>query len=1244
MRVLRSLSAQITTGNITGTVKDAQGGVIPGATVTLIDEAKGTRSAPATTDGTGAYTFPNVTAATYTVEVTMSGFKTAQRRGVPVSGGDRVSVPSMTLEVGGQTEAVTVIAESPLVQAQSGERSFTVTTQQVENLPINHGNFTSLVQLTPGVIEGGASAGGTRIGGAGQNNIMMDGISAMDTGNNGQMISMNIESIAEVKILTQGYQAEYGRSSGLQITAVSKSGSNRLRGSAYDLLTDSKWNSTRKLTKLNGDPKPLATTKTLGYSIGGPVGKPGGHNKLFFFYSHEYVPTNNPINSGNPIRFRVPTAAERAGDFSQTLDQNGNLFNFIKDPSINGACNATDQTACFADGGVLGKIPANRTYALGLAILSRYPAANHTQIAGQNYNFELGGAGGTPLPIVKQLRQQPALRLDYQFSPKLRLSWTYGGDRQRVLTTPGLIPGMTDVLFPYPFITKYSINANYMLSPTMFLEGTYGFIRNELTGGNENGILMNESANRLNGLASFPLLYPDAGIVPTGSYAYQVLQAVKPPFWDGTKMNLPPTFSWGGGRIGAQPPNQRYPGWLNINRTQDVSISLTKIAGRHAMKAGFYNNHSFKAQNIGGTAFQGAVQFDTNSNNALDTGFPYANAAVGVFNQYTQGSKFVEGSMLYNNVEAYVQDNWKVSSRLTVDAGVRFTHQQPQYDQFQQMSNFFPDQWKASAAPVLYISGCNNGAVVCSGNIKNAMNPITGQILVLPNSANSQAAIGTPVPGIGNPVNGIRRAGDGISKYGYTWPNIVVGPRFGVAYDMTGNQNLIFRGGGGIFYDRPDGNTVFSIPGNPPIATSIDLRTGQFQNLNPGLSFLPVPGMTTFQYDAKVPASAQWEFEVQKTLPWASVASVAYVGNHGYNRLGAFQNGNLVNLNAIDFGAAYLAQNQDLTLGTQAVPGAGAYTQSSLLRPYRGLGSINQNTTEFHDTYHSIQSNFNRRFRNGFSFGAFYTLSLSFKGNTGLTQRLQHNADGTVSIRADQAAYEDLNQMLNLQRHLLKANWVWNLPKVPTNGAAMKAVGLVVNDWQLSGIFTGQSGSRYDLGFGYNNFGSAVNLTGSPDYGNARGGTNFDAGARIIYKATTDDGCSRNQYQQFDTANVAGPTYGSVGLESGRNVLIGCPIMRTDLAVARNIRFGKGGRQFQLRVDAFNVFNQAAVNGRGNSIQFNSPTDQTATNLNTNADGTPVATRLQPKNAGFGAANSWTTNPINGNYQRVIQITFRVQF
>ncbi len=187
--------------------------------------------------------------------------------------------------------------------------------------------------------------------------------------------------------------------------------------------------------------------------------------------------------------------------------------------------------------------------------------------------------------------------------------------------------------------------------------------------------------------------------------------------------------------------------------------------------------------------------------------------------------------------------------------------------------------------------------------------------------------------------------------------------------------------------------------------------------------------MVTFQYNAKVPASVQWQAGIQKTLPWASVVDVSYVGNHGYNRLGGFQGGTTVNLNAIDFGAAYLPQNQDLTKGSTTIPGQNALT-ANIIRPYRGLGNIAQNTTEFHDMYHSIQANFNRRFRNGFSFGANYVLSLSFTGNTGLQKRLQHNADGSYSVRADQADYEALNNTLNLQRHLIKLNWVWDLPRL----------------------------------------------------------------------------------------------------------------------------------------------------------------------------------------------------------------------
>ena len=1224
--------AQITTGSVTGIVRDASGAVIPGASVVLISETRGTKSAPVITNDTGNYVFPNVTADTYTVEVMLDGFKSVRRGNITVSGGDRVGMPALTLEPGAIAETITVTGESPIVQSQSGERSFAVTSAQLEHLPFARGNFTSVTAFVPGVVPTGASAGGTRLGGAGQNNILMDGISAMDTGNNGQMLNMNIDSIGEVKILTQGYQAEYGRSSGLQITAVTKSGTNRYRGSAYDVMTDSDWDSNSWVNIKNGDPKVKTNTKTLGYTIGGPVGKPGGSNKLFFFYSHEYRPVTTAINNGNPIRIRVPTAAERAGDFSQTRDNTGALFNLIKDPTSTAACTATSTAGCFQANGVLGQIPADRLYGSGIALLSRYPLPNVTQLAGMSYNYEVAA------PTVDNLTQQPAVRVDYQLSSKLRFTGKYSGQRARRLITPGTIEGFNDVLNPYPYITNYGVTGNYVINATTFLEGTYGFIRNQLAGGasigatGTGGILVTDSSNRLASLPNFPLIYPEAGVVDERYYAFKVLNDLAPGWWDGNRINLPPAFGWGSriqgsAGVGALPgpPNQVFPGFLNINRTQDVAISLTKVWGDHSLKAGFYNNHSYKAQNTGagGVAnlgFQGYVNFGNDTNNALDTGFGFANAAVGVFTQYLQQSKLIEGSMIYNNTEFYVQDNWKVNSRLTLDYGLRFTRQQPQHDQFQQMSNFFVNEWSKARAPLLYISGCNNGATVCSGNARNAVDPRTGIILTAPGAANTAAAIGTVIPNSGSLTNGIHQAGDGIADTSYVWPTLVLAPRFGAAYDLLGNQRFILRGGGGLFYDRPDGNTVFSIPGNPPISTSQDLRNGQLQTLGTGLSTVAVPALIIFQYDAQVPSSWQWQGGVQMELPWSTALDVSYVGNHGFNRLRAFQGGGggSVDLNAVDIGAAYLPENQDPTLGTSTVPGAAAYT-TNLLRPYRGFAAINEQQTRFWDTYHSIQMSLNRRFERGLAFGTNYTLGLSLKGNTGLQSRFQHAADGTISLRADQEAYEKLNENLALQRHVIKSYAAWELPDAP---AALGRVGqYLLSDWQLSGVLTAgsayqpaapqtnnQTNGRYDLTYQFQNNGANVNLTGSPDYA-----------AKLGFRGDIGSGCSDDQYRQFNTAAVVAPTYGSVGLESGRNLFGGCPNKTVDLAISKQVRL-HGNRTLQFRLDIFNAFNVVVINDRERNVIYRSPTDLTVVNSQFLPDGSLDPARLTPRTAGFGAA------------------------
>jgi hypothetical protein len=334
-------------------------------------------------------------------------------------------------------------------------------------------------------------------------------------------------------------------------------------------------------------------------------------------------------------------------------------------------------------------------------------------------------------------------------------------------------------------------------------------------------------------------------------------------------------------------------------------------------------------------------------------------------------------------------------------------------------------------------------------------------------------------------------------------------------------------------------------------------------------------------------------------------------------------------VNAVDLGTAYQPQYQDPTLGANETPGASAVTTNAL-RPYQGAGIISERMTRFHETYHSIQASFNRRFRNGVQFGLNYTLGLSDTGNTGLDLRLQHAADGSYSVRPDQAEYEALNRNAGLRRHLIKGSAVWDLPNLNSDGGGSRVLAAIVNDWQLSGVLSAGSGAPYNLGYSYQNGGGSVNLTGSPDY---------DAG--IIYLADPGSGCSSDLYRQFNAAAVTGPTYNSVGLESGRNLLRGCPDHRVDLAIARNFNLG-GGRQFQVRLDMFNLdmfnaFNTVILSARSSTIQYVSPTNLTVRNSETLPDGSIDPDRTQPKNAGFGAAT-------NASDLRNLQLTARFSF
>lgn len=1207
-------AAQLTMGTVSGTVRDAQAAAIPGATVIFTSETRGTKLPAVMSETSGDFVIPNVSPDTYTLEISHQGFKALRRSGIAVSAGDRVGLGSLTLEVGTATESVTVTAEAQLLQTQSAERSATITNTEVQNVPLLTRTFSNLIAVIPGVT--GTAQQPSRVGDSssysgGNANIMMDGVSTMDSGNNALAIAVNTESIAEVKILVSNYQAEYGRNSGVQISAVTKSGTNDFHGTGFMIMRQSGWNARNKVDILNGVRKAYSRQKDLGFTIGGPIGKPGHQNKLFFFYSHEFDPrsisiTGNNI-SGSTVFYRFPTALERAGDFSQTLDNNGNLFPYIKDPLSSNPCSATNTSGCFADGGVLGKIPTSRLYPLGQKILSLYPTPN-ISTPGLPYNYS------AMLPAQDLMSQEPVMKIDYQPWTKLRVSGKLTLWEQPATLQTGTLPGFNDTQVYKKWFYMWATTIAYSITPTTFIEGTFGRTRNDLAGcfGPTNGVApglctsavpMDKVASLSGaGLTDLPQLFPNSGVLNKDYYAFQAMQTLKSPIWDGTKMSLVPQFTWGGRVNGTYvPPNFPFPGWLNTNQNNDIAVSITKVRRSHTFKAGVYYTHSYKAQQSLAGTWQGSVNFSNDTNNSLDTGFGFANAAVGVFDQYSQLSKYVEGNYVYHNIEAFVQDNWKVNSRLTLDYGMRFVHQPPQHDKLGQGVNWLPDQWTLANAPLYYLPGCATAAP-CSGANRQAKDPRTGALL----GPNTAVAIGTLVPNSGDTLNGLFPSGkDPVPDGTYYWPALVPAPRFGVAYDVTGKQKMIFRGGFGLTFDRPSGNTVFSLIANPPNELSQTLYYSQFQTMG-GLTTSSAPNLNVYQLHSDLPSTWSWSGGLQYMLPQNMMLDVSYTGLHSYNIV------EQVNINTVDMGAAFQAGNQDPTVPASALPGGTAVTQN-MMRSIRGYGSLNMMLPRGWITSHTLQIALNRRFAHGLQFGVNDTVMLKREADAGA--RIQHNASGSWSYRPDQAQADELLADYIPTRHTFKGDFVWSIPALKNvgSGGVNQVVKAVTRDWQLSGIWSANTGTAYTVAPSFQNGAGNQNITGSPDYG-----------GRVRVVGNPGSGCSSDIYKQFNTTAFAPPQVGSVGLESGADYLRGCFYQQFDLALQRDFRFREKAR-LSVRLDAYNAFNQSHITGRNTTYQVASTTDSTIVNLPFDSSGNLLASRLKPNASGFGQATAWQT-------------------
>ncbi|MBO0720902.1 MAG: TonB-dependent receptor [Blastocatellia bacterium] len=1148
--------SQTTSGTIAGSIIDTNQAAVANATIKISDESKN-HTLTMTSDGEGRFVFPQVPPATYTMTIEAKGFKKMQKTGILLVANDKLTLGDLMLQVGEASETVTVVAEATLVQAESAERSYAIQSETVRNIAVNGRGFTALASIAPGLAVNSntgtpgditnISANGLRTS---ANNIQIDGVATVDTGNNGQMVAVVLDSIAEFKVLTSNYQAEYGRSAGAQISAETKSGTNEFHGSFYvfrrhDGMNANTWLNNRDSTPKNPINKPRLDQRDIGYTIGGPVYIPKVFNtnkdKLFFFFSQEHQKRFTPPAS--PTRVTVPTALERKGDFSQSVDNSGGLFNLIRNPFDGRPCKTGDTSGCFQDGGVLGKIPAQYLYPTGLAILNMYPLPN---TSGTGFNYITEASTNNP-------QRQDLYRGDWNITN----NWRANGKYLFYKNGPNLPYGsfvlgtnMPDFAADFPN-NRYGVTGTVTgtINPTTVLEVTFGQSHNSID------ILPdNPNFNRQSlGLANIPLLYTE-----------------------GVQLDLPPQFIFNGGRISNGPNiGSNNAPFYNFNTTRDLAASISKIRGSHSLKFGLFWQNSFKPQSSFANN-NGQYNFVNDSNNPFDTGFGFANAAIGVYNTFTQASGYFIGDYRYNNVEWYAQDNWKVTSRLTLDYGMRFYWIQPQFDEALQTSNFLPNKFNPADATLLYrpiclgASPCDTGANLANRRAVDPRLLVPGFVPTMTNTIDG-TNIGRIVKGTGSLTNGVFQAGHDFEAGLYDNRGVQFAPRFGFAYDALGDHRLVVRGGGGVFYDRPQGNTVFDLIGNPPTTLQPTLTYGLMKNVDPAQALLAPPSLVAIDINGKVPTTYAYNLGIQYKLPFESILDVSYVGTIGSHLL------QRRSINAPAYGAAYQSQNQDPTLTPNTSSPGSSALPVDLLRPYQGYGQIQYIEPASSSNYHSLQASVNRRFSRGVLLGVNYTWSKALgTQSSDLPGVTSTGAPNNIDQRRANYGPQDFDI-----RHNFNVNWVWQMPKATQN----RGLGYALNDWQISGVYRYVTGLPYNIGFTIPGL-STYTLTGT---------TNVE-GARIVLRGDPGSGSSSDPYRQLDVSAFTTPSPGSTSFESGRNFLHRAPINNFDLSLSKRFRF-KERAEFELRLDAFNALNHTQFDTINSTLAVRSLADPTPTNL-----------------------------------------------
>ena len=1076
---------QAITGTLSGSVHDSSGAAITGATVDIQDTVHGVHARSVQTDSSGNYSAPQLQPGIYSVTATARGFKTTSVVDVHLTVGDTLAI-NLVLPVGSSTETVRVTANDVQVNTETASDSTLISGAQMVGLPLNNRNYEQMVGLQPGVAYGGGdqlyiglsnpsgetnvvsfSINGQR---SSANTWTVDGADNVDRGSNYTLlIYPSIDAIAEFRTIRNTYSAEFGRSASGQINLVTKSGTNQLHGDLHEFNRGDYDAANSYSNNLSGIKRPPLHYNNYGYTIGGPVwlGKLyDGRNKTFFFFSQEF---RRVITYSGLILSGDPTTAMRSGTFPIPVCVAVNA---------NGACTQTSTQVTNID-------PTAQAYIKD--VISKIPTGNIVDAK--------TGSAITLNTVERNLynETQEIGRLDQNFGSKLSVFVRVVNDSIPTIEPGGLFSGSG---FPGVGVTStnspgknYLGHFLYTFSPKFLIDGGFAY--------SYGAILSN----------------------PTGYMDSAQSADVKPtlPFLS-TLGRIPTVTFTGGTSLTSYGPYRDY------NRDRNPYANVTYILGNHSLRVGATYHYYQKSENNAGS--------NAGSFGFTNTGAPYPSSTSSFYQSwawfllgqqasFSQASLDITPDIRMKQFEAYVQDDWKVRPRLTINAGVRYSYFQQPIDKHAMMTNFDPLIYSASAAPAIDTTGHICTKAPCAGGV-------------------------TPNPSY-NPVNGIAVGGASGAPFGpHPAPQASkdFAPRFGFSWDLFGNGRAALRGGYGIAFDSSlVGDIEQNIFANPPYVQSISINAGSLSNPLSGtvnVSTVP-PALHATQYQASTPYAQQFSLDLQQQ--WASnlISDIGYVGSTGTHLLGE------VDLNQPHPGAWQ-------SLGVPSITRSNT-TLLNRIRPYLGYDAINAIEPWFTSNYHSLQASVQKRFPDGSTMAANYTWSKALTDNqTDRSTAVQN----VYNIKGEYGpAQYDIRNMFN-------ADFIYAIPFFRTqHGFA----GHVLGGWQLGGLVYTNGGIPYTVttsadpaGLGLLDSASAAgarpNQIGDPSAGpNIHKRLSwFNTGAFVADTSPTAPGSERR-------GSVRGPGW-----------------QRWDLALYKNVKFGERAT-FQFRGETFNTFNHTNFSG-----------------------------------------------------------------